>query len=40
MAAYSQGGARISSASNAGWNSNTGYSKPVNTGDIDAYKMR
>jgi hypothetical protein len=37
---YSQGGARIASASNAGWNAATGYSKPVNTGNVDAYKMR
>ena len=37
---YSQGGARIASASNAGWNAATGHSKPVNTGTVDAYKMR
>lgn len=37
---YSQGGARLASASNAGWNAATGYSKPVNTGNVDAYKMK
>jgi hypothetical protein len=39
---YSQGGARIASASNAGWNAATGHSKPVNTKytNVDAYKMK
>jgi len=38
---YSQGGSRLASASNAGWNANTGYAKPDNTDSkIDAYKRR
>jgi hypothetical protein len=40
MGNYSQGGARSGGASNAGWNAPTGFSKPVNTGEVDAYKMR
>ena len=37
---YSQGGSRLASASNAGWNASTSYSKPVNAGKIDPYKMK
>ena len=37
---YSNAGSRIQSASNAGWNANTGYAKPNNTGNIDPYKSR
>lgn len=31
---------RISQASNAGWNAQTGYQKPINAGKVDAYRMR
>lgn len=31
---------RILSASNAGWNAQSGYQKPVNSGNVDPYKRR
>jgi hypothetical protein len=38
---YTQGGQRISAASNAGWNSATNYAKPANNvTKLDAYQKR
>lgn len=37
---YEKGGARITSASNVGWSSQSGYAKPVNVGKVDAYQRR
>ena len=37
---YTQENTRIQSASNAGWNSQTGYAKPNNSGNVDPYRRR
>ena len=31
---------RAAMGSNASWNNQSGYSKPVNAGKVDAYQMR
>lgn len=37
---YEKEGSRLQSASNAGWNAQTGYAKPVNSGKVDPYRRR